>query len=65
VAAIGDRIAILPGLLIGAAVLACDAVLSGVARTRSLPAGSTAVRELFRRLGSEDWDAISRQFARR
>jgi 2-methylisocitrate lyase-like PEP mutase family enzyme len=62
VAAMGYRIVILPGLLIGAAVLAGDAVLSGLARTRSVPAGSTAVRELFRRLGSEEWDAISRRF---
>jgi 2-methylisocitrate lyase-like PEP mutase family enzyme len=63
VAAMGYRIVILPGLLIGAAVLACDAVLSGLTRTRSVPGSSTAVRELFRRLGSEDWDAISRRFA--
>jgi 2-methylisocitrate lyase-like PEP mutase family enzyme len=65
VAAMGYRIVILPGLLIGAAVLACDAALSGLARTRSVPAASTSVRELFRRVGSEDWDAISHRFARR
>jgi hypothetical protein len=58
----GYRIVILPGLLIGAAVVACDAALSSVAHTRAVPGGSTAVRELFRRLGSEDWDAISRRF---
>jgi 2-methylisocitrate lyase-like PEP mutase family enzyme len=65
VAAMGYRLVILPTLLIGAAVLACDAVLSGVARTRTVPgaSGTTAVRELFRRLGSEDWDAIARRFA--
>lgn len=39
--------------------------LSGLARTRSVPAASTSVRELFRRVGSEDWDAISHRFARR
>ena len=64
VAAMGYRVVILPGLLIGAAVVACDAVLSGLARTRAVPGGSTAIRELFRRLGSDDWDAISRRFAR-
>ncbi|HEX3757873.1 MAG TPA: isocitrate lyase/PEP mutase family protein [Kofleriaceae bacterium] len=65
VATMGYRLVILPGLLIGAAVLACDAVLSGVARSRAVPgsSASTAVRELFRRLGSEEWDAIARRFA--
>jgi hypothetical protein len=61
----GYRIVILPGLLIGAAVVACEAVLSGVAHKRAVPGGSIGVRELFRRPGSEDWDAISRRFARR
>jgi 2-methylisocitrate lyase-like PEP mutase family enzyme len=65
VAAMGYRVVILPSLLIGAAVVACDAALSSLAGTRSVPGGSTAVRELFRRVGSEDWDAISRRFAGR
>ncbi|HEX3477656.1 MAG TPA: isocitrate lyase/PEP mutase family protein [Kofleriaceae bacterium] len=65
VAAMGYRVVILPSLLIGAAVVACDAALSSLAGTRAVPGGSTAVRELFRRVGSEDWDAISRRFAGR
>jgi 2-methylisocitrate lyase-like PEP mutase family enzyme len=62
VAAMGYRIVILPTLLIGAAVVACDAALSRVAHTRAVPGDSIEVRALFRRLGSEDWDAISRRF---
>jgi len=65
VAAMGYRIVILPSLLIGAAVVACDAALSSLAHTRAVPGDSIAVRALFRRLGSEDWDAISRGFAGR
>jgi 2-methylisocitrate lyase-like PEP mutase family enzyme len=65
VASMGYRIVILPVLLIGAAVAACEAVLSGLAQRRAVPGGGTGVRELFRRLGSEDWDAISRRFAGR
>jgi len=36
-----------------------------VARTRAVPGASdgTGVRELFRRLGSAEWDAIARRFA--
>jgi 2-methylisocitrate lyase-like PEP mutase family enzyme len=65
VADMGYRIVILPALLIGAAVLACEAALAGVAHTRTLPGNRIGVRELFRRVGSEHWDTISHRFARR
>lgn len=64
VASMGYRIAIVPGLLLGATVLACDAVLEGVRTSHTVPiASGPSVQERFRRLGSDAWDALRRSYA--
>lgn len=61
----GFKIAILPGLLIAAVIEACDATLVGLRATGSAPplASGLGVREIFRRVGAEEWDALRRQYA--
>jgi 2-methylisocitrate lyase-like PEP mutase family enzyme len=62
VEAMGYRIAIVPGLLLGSTVLAGDAVLEGLKTTGVVPtSGGGSVRERLRRLGSDEWDAIRRR----
>ena len=58
----GYRIAILPGLLLGATALIGDAVLRDVQQTGIHPSGSGGVRELFARLGAAEWDALRTSF---
>jgi 2-methylisocitrate lyase-like PEP mutase family enzyme len=61
---LGYRIAICPGLLLGAAVMVGDAVLKGLAETRQHPdgGGRGSVSELFKRFGAEEWDRIRERF---
>ncbi|NTZ83629.1 isocitrate lyase/PEP mutase family protein [Burkholderia metallica] len=56
----GYRVAILPSLLLGAVMGICDEALHELKLTRTPPSSSSglAVRELFRRLGAEHWDAL-------
>jgi 2-methylisocitrate lyase-like PEP mutase family enzyme len=63
-AAMGYRLAIMPGLLVKTVYGICDEVL---AQTRSLgrhsvPPGDINVRDAFRRVGADEWDQISLQF---
>ncbi len=63
-AAMGYRVAIMPGLLVKTVYGICDEVL---AQTRALgrhavPPGDINVRDAFRRVGADEWDLISRQF---
>ena len=63
-AAMGYRLAIMPGLLVKTVYGICDEVL---AQTRTLgrhsvPPGDINVRDAFRRVGADEWDQISRQF---
>jgi 2-methylisocitrate lyase-like PEP mutase family enzyme len=62
---LGYKIAICPGLLLGAVVLVGDAVLKGLAETRQHPSGggSGTVREMFNRFGAQEWDEIRERFA--
>jgi 2-methylisocitrate lyase-like PEP mutase family enzyme len=62
---LGYKIAICPGLLLGAAVMVGDAVLKSLAETRQHPSGGGkgTVRELFSRFGAEEWDQIRERFA--
>ncbi|WP_394835022.1 isocitrate lyase/PEP mutase family protein [Pendulispora rubella] len=60
VESMGYRIAILPVLLLGAVMQAGDAVLQGVKTSRRTPTGGASIREVFRRLGSDEWDTIGR-----
>ncbi|WP_179402711.1 isocitrate lyase/PEP mutase family protein [Burkholderia guangdongensis] len=60
----GYRIAILPSLLIGAVALACEAALVSLRESSQPPSsvGDASVRERFRRLGADEWDALRTRF---
>ncbi|QBR01566.1 isocitrate lyase/PEP mutase family protein [Paraburkholderia pallida] len=60
----GYRIAILPSLLIGAVAQACETALVSLRESREPPpsAGDAPVRERFRRLGADEWDALRTRF---
>lgn len=62
---LGYRIAILPGLLLGAAMSACDRALRALRETGAPPAAApgTSVADAFRRFGSDEWSALRRRFA--
>ena len=62
VAAMGYRVAILPGLLLLAVLDAGDAALSGVKRSGIAPVtnAGASLRETFRRFGTDEWDALRR-----
>jgi 2-methylisocitrate lyase-like PEP mutase family enzyme len=62
---LGYRIAICPGLLLGANVLVGDAVLKDLGTTRVHPGGGSpgTVRHLFQRFGAEEWDQIRDRFS--
>jgi 2-methylisocitrate lyase-like PEP mutase family enzyme len=60
----GYRIALCPGLLLGAAVIIGDLVLQELAETRKHPtSGRGTVGDLFARFGAGEWDEIRRRFA--
>jgi 2-methylisocitrate lyase-like PEP mutase family enzyme len=63
-AAMGYRLAILPGLLLGAAMQAYDSALAGLRETGVPPAsaGGPQVRQIFDRMGAERWDALRSRF---
>jgi len=58
------RLAIVPGMLFKAVISVCDATLSELRRTgrHPVPMQSMTVREAFRRVGADEWDAISDRF---
>jgi 2-methylisocitrate lyase-like PEP mutase family enzyme len=62
----GYKLAILSSLMIFAALKAYDDVLRTVKTTRKPPAGSSTpeLRELFRRLGSDQWDEVREKFSK-
>jgi hypothetical protein len=72
----GYRIAIFPALLLGPVVAACDQALTSLAQTAlaggagptepARPAGQDAgsgPAELFRRVGSDEWDRLRERYA--
>src|SRR5260221_7744904 len=61
---IGYRVAIVPGMLFKAVIRVCDATLSELRRIdrHPVPLQSMTVREAFRRVGADEWDAISDRF---
>src|ERR1700681_4618147 len=61
---IGYRLAIVPGLLFKAVIGICDATLSELRHTdrHPVPIHSMTVREAFRRVGADEWDAVSDRF---
>src|SRR5215470_12522433 len=62
---LGYRLAIVPGLLFKAVIGVCDAMLSELRSTgrHPVPVNSLTIREAFRRVGADDWDAVSDRFA--
>lgn len=62
--AMGYRLAILPSLLLGAVMEACDAALAELKETDQPPSSARglSVRDRFRRFGSDDWDALRTRF---
>ena len=60
----GYRLAIVPGLLFKAVMGVCDAMLSELRSTdrHPVPMHSMTVGEAFRRVGADEWDAVSDRF---
>src|SRR5437868_3669854 len=59
---LGFKLAILPGVLFQSAVSAFDAVLAQVKQERRHPDLKVSIREKFRRMGSDEWDALRERF---
>jgi 2-methylisocitrate lyase-like PEP mutase family enzyme len=61
----GYKLAIVPGMLFKAVIGVCDATLKQLRELRRHPVLDTGmtVRDAFRRVGADDWDAISDKFA--
>jgi 2-methylisocitrate lyase-like PEP mutase family enzyme len=59
---LGFKLAILPGLLFQTAVSAFDAALAEVKNQRRHPDLKVSIREKFRRMGSDEWDALRDPF---
>jgi 2-methylisocitrate lyase-like PEP mutase family enzyme len=60
----GYKLAIVPGMLFKAVIGVCDATLAELRRTgrHPVPADSMTVRDAFRRVGADEWDAVSARF---
>ncbi|RDK05712.1 isocitrate lyase/PEP mutase family protein [Cupriavidus lacunae] len=58
----GYKLAILPGLMLKAAIQAGDAALAEVQATMKAPNTSTTVAQTFRRFGADEWDALRSRF---
>ena len=58
----GYKLAILPGLMLVAAIGAGDAALAQLKATGVAPATAQAVGEVFRRFGADEWDALRQRF---
>jgi 2-methylisocitrate lyase-like PEP mutase family enzyme len=61
---IGFKLAILPGILFQSAMAAFDAVLAETKANRRHPDMKVSLREKFRRVGAEEWDALRDRFKR-
>jgi 2-methylisocitrate lyase-like PEP mutase family enzyme len=59
---LGFKLAILPGILFQTAVAAFDAVLAETKATRRHPDMKVSLKEKFRRVGAEEWDALRERF---
>ena len=60
----GYKVTIVPGLLFKAVIGTCDAVLKEMRETGRHPLLDTgmSVRDAFRRVGADEWDAVSERF---
>ena len=63
-ATMGFKLAIVPGLLLKAAIGACDDALAELKTTHvhPTPRGNMTVREAFNRVGAREWDAFRTRF---
>jgi len=59
----GYKLAIVPGLLLSAAIEAGDAALAALNSTRTVPPVASSVGETFQRFGADDWDELRRRFS--
>ncbi|HYB58272.1 MAG TPA: isocitrate lyase/PEP mutase family protein [Alphaproteobacteria bacterium] len=59
---LGFKLAILPGLLFKGAINAFDALLQEVKATRRHPVMGATVREVFRRVGADEWEPLRDRF---
>jgi len=61
---LGYKLAIVPGALLLPTLTAADAALAELARTRRVapPPPGLEVRQLFRRFGADEWDAVREQY---
>jgi 2-methylisocitrate lyase-like PEP mutase family enzyme len=59
----GYRVAIVPGLLLVTSLVACEEALSELRdqRRHPRPARAMSLKEVFRRFGADEWDAIRRR----
>jgi len=60
--AMGYKLAILPGLMLKAAIEAGDRALADLKQTHMAPGVTTTVAQTFRRFGAHEWDGLRRQF---
>jgi 2-methylisocitrate lyase-like PEP mutase family enzyme len=62
--AMGYKLAIVPGLLIQSVVGICDRMLAKLRADHRHPrlVGEITVREMFRRFGADEWDALRGRF---
>lgn len=60
--AMGYRLAILPGLMLKAAIEAGDAALAELKATFKAPTVNATVAQTFRRFGADEWDALRTRF---
>lgn len=58
----GYKLAILPGLMLKAAIQAGDAALAELKQTFTAPAVTANVAQTFRRFGADEWDALRTRF---
>ena len=60
--AMGYKLAIVPGLMLVAAIQAGDAALAALRSTRVVPSVDATVGQVFRRFGADEWDALRQRF---
>jgi 2-methylisocitrate lyase-like PEP mutase family enzyme len=58
----GYKLAILPGLMLKAAIEAGDAALAALKATHTAPPVTQSVAQVFRRFGADEWDALRTRF---
>ena len=60
--AMGYKLAIVPRLMLVAAIQAGDAALAALRSTRVVPSVDATVGQVFRRFGADEWDALRQRF---